>query len=285
MIGAVDPIWAAASLAGLASIAAAGIVAGYHRPMPVDRPPDDPLDDRRIVLLRSLADLEESHTSGALEDGAYERMRSDTESRLARVLRAIDGRRSPHPSPIPTRTGATGAASRRLPSWLVATLTVAVVTVVTVTGIARNAEPAPRATIADANDPFVFFERRVQRHPHDLAARLDLGQRYLDATRVKDALVQYRAALALDPQDAEANAKVGLILFLADRPEMALTWVDRALRTAPDYPEALFVRGWILLDGLHRPEDAVASLERYLRLAPFGAERANARRLLARAGR
>ena len=283
MIAAVDPFWAAACLAGLASIAAAGVVAGYRRPATVVEPLDDPLEERRLVLLRSLADLEESRASGVLGDGAYERLRSDTESRLARVHRAIDGRRSPDPRR--TRTGASGDTARRIPSWLVAALAVAVVAAVTVTGIARNAEPAPGAPLADANGPFTFFEQRVRDHPHDLAARLDLGQRYLDAARVKDALVQYRAALALDPEDAEANAKVGLVLFLADRPRMALTWVDRALNTAPDYPEAVFIRGWILLDGLDRPEEAVDSLERYLRLAPFGAERAEARRLIARAER
>jgi hypothetical protein len=279
MIAAVDPIWAAASLAGLASIAAVGVAAGYRRPPGVVAPVEDALDERRIVLLRSLADLQGSHASGVLDDDAYERIRSDTESRLARVLQAIDGRRSPGPTPLTTRP----RTGRWIPPWLVATLAVAVVTVVTVTGIARNAGPAPGAPVADANDPFAFFERRVRDHPHDLAARLDLGQRYLDAARLKDALVQYRAALALDPEDAEANAKVGLILFLAERPRTALTWVDRALRTAPDYPEALFIRGWLLLDGLNRPEEAVASLQRYLRLAPFGAERANARRLIARA--
>jgi cytochrome c-type biogenesis protein CcmH/NrfG len=282
MIAAVDPFWAAACLAGLASIAAAGVVAGYRRPATVVEPLDDPLDERRLVLLRSLADLEESRATGVLDDGAYERLRSATESRLARVHRAIDGRR---PVPQRARTGTSGDGARQIPSWLVAALAVAVIAAVTVTGIARNAEPSPGAPLSDANDPFAFFEQRVRDHPHDLAARLDLGQRYLDAARVKDALVQYRAALAFDPEDAEANAKVGLILFLADRPRMALTWVDRALNTAPDYPEALFIRGWILLDGLDRPEDAVVSLERYLRLAPFGAERAEARRLIARAER
>jgi cytochrome c-type biogenesis protein CcmH/NrfG len=285
VIAAVEPIWAAATLAGLASIGAAGVVAGYRRPPAVATPVEDPLDDRRLVLLRSLADLEASHASGVLEDGVYERLRSDTESRLARVLRATDGRRSADPRPTRARGATSDAGARRIPSWLVAALTVSVVAAVTVTGIARNAEPAPASPLADANDPFAFFERRVREHPHDLAARLDLGQRYLDAMRVKDALVQYRAALALDPEDAEANAKVGLVLFLADRPRMALTWVDRALGTAPDYPEAHFIRGWILLDGLDRPEEAVVSLQRYLRLAPFGAERANARRLLARAER
>jgi hypothetical protein len=59
--------------------------------------------------------------------------------------------------------------------------------------------------------------------------------------------------------------------------------VDRALATAPGYPEALFIRGWILLEGLDRPAAAIDSLERYLDAAPFGAERDRAEELIAQA--
>jgi hypothetical protein len=230
------------------------------------------------VLLRSLVDLEEAHATSALEDGTYERLRRQTEGSIASVLRAIDrrGRALPVATAGPRET-------TRVPGWVVALLLIATVVAVTVAGVSRNGGPVAGATMADDGDPLGFFEQRVWDHPHDLAARLDLGQRYLDAMRVKDALVQYRAALTIDPQDAEATAHVGLILFLADRPELGLTWVDRALRRSPDYPEARFIRGWILLDGLHRPGAAIASLQGYLDAAPFGGERANARSLIARA--
>jgi tetratricopeptide (TPR) repeat protein len=100
---------------------------------------------------------------------------------------------------------------------------------------------------------------------------------------VEDALAEYAAALELDPDDAEAHASIGLILFLSDRPEEALASVDRALETAPDYPEALFYRGVILLRGLERPADAIEAFERYLEVAPFGAERDAVQELLAEA--
>ena len=46
--------------------------------------------------------------------------------------------------------------------------------------------------------------------------------------------------------------------------------MDRALETDPTYPEALFFRGVILLDGLDRPGEAVEAFEAYLDSAPFG---------------
>jgi tetratricopeptide (TPR) repeat protein len=123
----------------------------------------------------------------------------------------------------------------------------------------------------------------VEEQPDDLAARLDLAHRYLDAGMVENALSEYAVALQLDPDDAEALAHVGLILYQNGRPEEALRSVDRALSTDPRYPEGLFIRGVILLRGLDRPEDAISALETYLDAAPFGVERQTAKDLIAEA--
>ena len=120
-------------------------------------------------------------------------------------------------------------------------------------------------------------------HPDDLAARLDLAHRYLDAGMVERSLSEYAVALELDPDDAEALAHVGIILYPNGRTEEALRSVDRALSTDPRYPEGLFIRGVILLRGLDRPEDAISALETYLDAAPFGVERQTAKDLIAEA--
>jgi tetratricopeptide (TPR) repeat protein len=133
------------------------------------------------------------------------------------------------------------------------------------------------------NDPFAFFEQRLKERPDDLAARLDLAHRYLDAGRIEEALEQYAAALERDPDDAEAHAHVGFILYSSGRPEEGLASVDHALETAPDYPEALFIRGVILFRGLDRPSEAVEAFETYLAVAPFGSELAAAEQLIAEA--
>jgi tetratricopeptide (TPR) repeat protein len=289
----VNPFVAALAVAALASVAAAGVTAGFRRrdPLPVE-PLADPLEDRRLALLRSLADLEEAHASGVLEDADYRRLRGDTEGRIARLLRAIDGRRSPQPvvatdGAIALDAEATGRGVRtpgRVPPWAVAILLVTTVLAVGVTGLLREAEPAAvDAAPATSADPFTFFEQRVQDHPNDLAARLDLAHRYLDAGRIEDALGEYAVALELDPDDAEAHAHIGLILYASHRPRAALASVDRALAAAPEYPEALFIRGVILLRGLDRPKDAVANFEAYLAAAPFGQERGTAQQLIAEA--
>jgi tetratricopeptide (TPR) repeat protein len=289
----VNPIAIAFAVAGLALVAGVGVMAGFLReaPPPIE-PLADPLEDRREALLRSLADLEEAHASGALDGAGYLRLREQTEGRMARVLRALD-RRDPAPSgnaaavalaESPAGGGRTSAAEpRRVPPWAVAVLIGGTVLAVVVASLARDAEPAPQASVAASDDPLGFFERRVEEHPDDLAARLDLAHRYLDAGMVEDALSEYAVALELDPDDAEALAHVGIILYQNGRPEEALESVDRALSTDPRYPEGLFIRGVILLRGLDRPEDAISAFETYLDAAPFGVERQTAKDLIAEA--
>lgn len=284
------PLVAALAVAALAAVAAAGVASGFRRrdPVPVE-PLEDALEDRRAALLRSLADLEEARAAGALEHADYVRLRRDTEGRMARLLRAIDGRRATGPVAASAVSGGAALearAPRRVPAWAVAVLLAFTVLAVAAAGSLRDTRSSAVASAPAAfDDPFAFYEDRVRDHPRDLAARLDLAHRYLDAGRIDEALDEYVVALDLDPDDAEARAHVGLILYLSERPKRALAEVDRALNAAPGYPEALFIRGVILLRDLDRPADAAEAFRAYLAAAPFGVERARARSLIAVAER
>jgi tetratricopeptide (TPR) repeat protein len=299
----VNPIAVAFAVAGLAVLAGAGVVAGFLReaPAPVE-PLADPLEDRREALLRSLADLEDAHASGALDEPGYLRFREQTEGRMARVLRALDRRDAAASAGIEPSTArasgeelegevegravrAASAEPRRVPAWAVAVLIGGTVLAVVVASLARDAEPQTQAASSPqaADDPLAFFEQRVQEQPNDLAARLDLAHRYLDVGMIEESLSQYAVALDLDPDDAEALAHVGIILFRSGRPEEALRSVERSLSTDPRYPEALFIRGVILLRGLDRPDEAITAFETYLDAAPFGLERGRAKDMIAQA--
>ena len=298
-----NPIAVAFAVAGLAVLAGAGVFAGFLReaPAPVE-PLADPLEDRREALLRSLADLDDAYASGALDEPGYLRFREQTEVRMARVLRALDRRDAAASAGIEPSTArapgeelegeaggravrAASAEARRVPAWAVAVLIGGTVLAVVVASLARDAEPQTQAASSPqaADDPLAFFEQRVHEQPNDLAARLDLAHRYLDAGMIEESLSQYAVALDLDPDDAEALAHVGIILFQSGRPEEALRSVERSLSTDPRYPEALFIKGVILLRGLDRPDEAITAFETYLDAAPFGVERGTAKDMIAQA--
>jgi cytochrome c-type biogenesis protein CcmH/NrfG len=275
----VNPIEVASVVAALAGIAAAGVIGGFVRGSALALEPlPDPLEDRGAELRRSLEDLEEANRAGALEPTRYASLRADTEARIEKVANAIDRRSAVEPdrtvAPHSHRPGI-------LPPWAVAALVGATAVAVTIVGLARPSTPRPVPSVGTASsDPLAFFEQRVRAHPGDLAARLDLAHRYLDLGRFKDALVQYAVVLRLDPGDAEANANIGLIQYLADRPKAGLASVRTALRTDPTYPEALYIEGLILLRGLDRPAPAITAFRGYLDAAPFGEQRQSAEAMI-----
>ena len=276
--------------AALAAIAAAGILRPFGRGRgPAIEPLADPLEDERDLLLTSLRELEDERATGALADDEYRALRRDTERRAVAVLRAIDARDggdegmaalreavSPnghHPAPRRPRVQ---------PRVVVVSLAVAAAVAVLLAGSVRNRDAAqPITGDAGATDTLAFFQQRVQQHPHDVAARLDLAERYQDAGMTGLATLQYTEALQLDPSNAEALTGMAASLFGQGQNKQALAEVNQALAVDPTYPEALYEQGVILLRGLHRSAAAERSFNAYLAAAPDGSHRAAVEGMLA----
>jgi tetratricopeptide (TPR) repeat protein len=124
----------------------------------------------------------------------------------------------------------------------------------------------------------------VKEHPKDVTKHLALAHAYADGGATQLAAVEYLAILKLDPANAEANTAMALLAFEVGQTGQAKTMLDTVLRAHPGYPEALYVRGLVLLSGLHQPAAATKDLRAYLAAAPFGSHRTAAETLLALAG-
>jgi len=282
--------------AGMAAVAAAGVLRPFGRRAPALEPLADPLEDERDTLLWSLRDLQEEHASRALSDEDYRLLRRETERRAVTVLRAIDARDGTDGAALatlreqhaPSPNGQGGAASSRR-AWVAA----GSLAVVVLAGILLANAIAPR----DSSQPITgdsqaggsgatslaFFEQRVEQHPNDVAARLDLASRYEAAGMTGLAAGQYVAALRLDPNTVEARAALGWLLYQQGRARDGLFAENQALSVDPSYPEALYDKGIILLNGLHQNAAAAVALRAYLAAAPDGSHRAEVQRLLASA--
>jgi cytochrome c-type biogenesis protein CcmI len=265
----------------LTAVAAAGVLAPVLRNRRVDRQPEaDPLEDERRGLLRALRDLDDDRATGRLPEESYRDLRTETEARAVAVLKTIE-RRDGHGDlaadlrelRVPTPTQPRAAGRRAL--VLAAALALVAVVVAPLLGTAlRGRDPgAPITGDVGGRTPVAFFEQRVQDHPDDLAARLDLAEAYLSNRDDRSALDEYLAALKIDPDNVAAHARVGALLFRLGEAEAALAQVDRALVIDPHHPEALYFRGIILQDGLERERSAAEAFHEYLEAAPFGAHR------------
>jgi tetratricopeptide (TPR) repeat protein len=280
----------------LSGIAAAGVL----RPFGGDREEGlerlaDPLEDERAGLLRSLRDLDEERALGELSEEDYRALRTETEARAVAVLRALEARegagelgaslRSLRP-PLSGYGRADRPAGRlRIAMAVLAAVVTAAVAVPLLVNALKSRSAGEPITGSVPSAPssssgMAFFEQRVADHPNDVAARLDLARRYMQAGDVQGAVAQYLTALSLDPNNAEAHSALGYLLYRAGKPDEGLKQIEEALAQDPAYPEALYYKGVVLLKGLSRPSGAAVALQAYLDAAPFGSFREEAGDLL-----
>ncbi|MGH9041446.1 MAG: tetratricopeptide repeat protein [Acidimicrobiia bacterium] len=257
------------------------------------------LESERDFLLRSLDDLEAERAAGNLEDGRYQALRDDYTARAAAVLRSIEEGFDARPAPPPVswrhRLVAVGAI-----------VAFAGVAAVLLAGALGQRLPGESVTGNAQSDRREALEGQVRRHPDNAAAHLALARHLLDSGEAADAVAEFDAATRLDPDNPEAAAYAGWVVFLAARSQSgdpgaarppsgdvnqtgdvaaeltaaALKRLDQAVAADPDYPDAHFFRGMVLYRGMNDAAGAVPEFERYLALAPEGPQSDQVRQLL-----
>jgi tetratricopeptide (TPR) repeat protein len=101
------------------------------------------------------------------------------------------------------------------------------------------------------------------RHAHTYLGDVMVGEK--GRAGLEQAIPEYRAELALAPQDPLANLGVGIALVDTQRPEEALTPLTIAARSEPPQARTFYYLGRAQL-GVNHAAEAVASLKRALEL-------------------
>ncbi len=86
------------------------------------------------------------------------------------------------------------------------------------------------------------FRNAVQLDPEDGAARVRVGEAAEKLGNFPEAMQMYQSTLAVDGTNALARARIGRIFVLAGAPDRALEAIDPALKAAPDDPGLLTIR-------------------------------------------
>jgi len=92
---------------------------------------------------------------------------------------------------------------------------------------------------------YEMARKSVELDDSDSWSHWALGVVYLYRGDHEDAIAQYKKALALNPNDADVLAHMGLPLSFAGRPEQAMEQIKRAKRLNPAYPPWYpWILGW-----------------------------------------
>ncbi len=257
------------------------------------------LETERDFLLRSLDDLEAERAAGNLEDDRYRSLKDDYTARAAAVLRSLEEGFDARPAPT--------AVSWRRRLWVGLGIgAFAGAAAVLLAGALGPRLPGTSVTGNAQSDRRQALQEQVSRHPDSAGAHLAYARFLLEAGEAADAVKEFDRAARLDPANAEARAYAGWLVFLAARSQSggpqaaqppsgdvndsgavvneltaaALKRLDQAVAADPDYPDAHFFRGMVLLRGTNDPAGAAGEFERYLALAPEGPQSDQVRQLL-----
>ena len=95
----------------------------------------------------------------------------------------------------------------------------------------------------------------------------------------------FKKVLAVDPNNPEAHAYMGLMLVQAGHNEGALSSFDRALAADPNFPVALWGKGMLLAQTGGDPAEARRLLEKVSQMMPAGQEKAEVEKTIAGLGK
>jgi len=112
----------------------------------------------------------------------------------------------------------------------------------------------------------VAFERVATHDPSAITFR-NLGTLYMKAGRAADAKAAFNRALALKPDDADANNSLGALLAQSGELPSAIERFNAALKAKPEFPDALNNLGFALYQA-GRPNDAYELYQKALALQP-----------------
>ena len=129
------------------------------------------------------------------------------------------------------------------------------------------------------DEAIATLKRVVELDPADTTAPLLLANLLLEKGNLEEA----KAVLAKLPPDSIKDPGVyvnfGVLLLNQKKPSEAWGYFDQAVRVAPADAESYFYRGLTAVQ-LKKKTEAKADLEKYLELAPDGAQAADAKELL-----
>ncbi len=160
--------------------------------------------------------------------------------------------------------GITSAGSNNfLPSWLLHGLKWAGVFVIPLTAlwIGQMRGPVPEAQ----RDGWIVADLPVGARQH-----LKYGIALQTASRLEEAVEQYRIALGFDPNDGNAHYDLGHILLEQSKVDEAASHFEQAIRLDPRNGEFRSDYGY-LLERLGRKDEAIAQYQTAIRLSPKSA--------------
>ncbi len=126
----------------------------------------------------------------------------------------------------------------------------------------------------EAANRLTELEKMSAGDPQNADYTTQIGNTYYDLGQYQKAADAYEASLKLRPGDPGVETDLATCYHFLGQEDKALKMLNTVLQDRPDYPQALFNKGIVLIDGKHDPAAGIAVWESLLRSNPGFPQRA-----------
>jgi len=116
------------------------------------------------------------------------------------------------------------------------------------------------AGLVNYNEILNELKARLVEKPNDWDLNARIADIYLETRRYEDAIIYYKKAIELNPEDIDSYNDLGLAYFYLQRPLDGLTYVDDGIKINPNYQRIWLTKGFMLAYGFgDRRLEAIAA--------------------------
>ncbi len=96
-----------------------------------------------------------------------------------------------------------------------------------------------------------------------------MGNLHFDTDRPEKAIMAYKKALELDPNNPNVMTDLGVMYRRKGQPSEAIKAFDKAIKIDPRHEAPRFTKGVVLLHDLNDPNGAIRAWEELVEVNPF----------------
>jgi tetratricopeptide (TPR) repeat protein len=126
----------------------------------------------------------------------------------------------------------------------------------------------------DMSKELAELEQLSAKDPGNASYRTQIGNIYYDMDQYEKAAVYYTQSLELSPRDPNVETDLAVCYHYMGQDDRSLEILGKVLQYSPDFAQAMFNKGIVLISGKKDIKDGIAVWERLLRIHPDFSRRA-----------
>jgi tetratricopeptide (TPR) repeat protein len=120
----------------------------------------------------------------------------------------------------------------------------------------------------DMSQELTGLDQLSAKDPGNANYRTQIGNIYYDMNQFDKAAVYYSQSLELNPRDPNVETDLAVCYHQMGKDDKALETLEKVLQYSPDFPQAMFNKGIVLISGKKDIQGGITVWEKLLRAHP-----------------